>query len=157
MFNPIRPVDNMTQADFDSDGVGDGDPCPLNASTTMCTAPDPNDRDGDGTPNERDNCPDVSNPMQQDADMDGRGDACDACPMAANPAGAACPATVYQVKSAMVAMGVAVTVTGPVVTGVASGFYAQVAPDDMAYAGPPNNSGVYVYTGTAPMVTRATA
>ena len=65
VFNPVRPIDNMRQADTDMDMVGDAcDPCPLNANTTMCTAPDPNDRDGDMVPNDRDNCPDNANPTQ---------------------------------------------------------------------------------------------
>lgn len=84
--------------------------------------------------------------------MDGLGDRCDPCPMAANPAGAACPATIYQVKSAMVGNGATVTITGPVVTAIGrAGFYAQVATDDRAYTGP-DHSGVYVFTGTAPTV-----
>jgi len=153
VFNPIRPVDNGAQGDTDRDGVGDAcDPCPLNPDTTSCSAPDPNDRDGDGTANERDNCPDARNADQSDRDMDGRGDLCDACPDAANPSGAACPATVYAIKSAMVAMGSRVTVTGPVVTAVnRNGFYVQVAPGDPAYTAP-ENSGIFVFTGTAPMV-----
>jgi cytosine/adenosine deaminase-related metal-dependent hydrolase len=153
VFNPVRPVDNGTQGDSDHDGVGDAcDPCPLNPDTASCMAPDPNDRDGDGIPNERDNCPDTRNPDQSDRDMDGRGDVCDPCPMAANPNGAACPATVYAIKTAMVAMGARVTVVGPVVTALArNGFYAQVAPDDPAYTAP-ENSGIFVFTGTAPMV-----
>jgi imidazolonepropionase-like amidohydrolase len=153
VFNPVRPVDNGAQGDTDRDGVGDAcDPCPLNPDTATCAAPDPNDRDADGTANERDNCPDARNSDQSDRDMDGRGDLCDPCPDAANPNGAACPATVYAVKSAMVAMGSRVTVTGPVVTALnRNGFYAQVAPGDPAYTAP-ENSGIFVFTGTAPTV-----
>ncbi len=154
VFNPVRPVDNGTQGDADRDGVGDAcDPCPLTPDSTTCAAPDPNDRDGDGTSNERDNCPDARNSDQADRDMDGRGDVCDPCPTAANPNGAACPASVYAIKTAMVAMGSRVTVTGPVVTAVSrNGFYAQVAPGDPLYTAP-ENSGIFVFTGTAPMVT----
>lgn len=153
VFNPIRPVDNGAQGDTDRDGVGDAcDPCPLNPDTSSCAAPDTNDRDGDGTVNERDNCPDARNSDQSDRDMDGLGDVCDPCPDAANAGGAACPATVYAIKSAMVAMGSRVTVAGPVVTAVnRNGFYAQVAPGDPAYT-VPENSGIFVFTGTAPMV-----
>lgn len=153
VFNPVRPVDNGMQADADMDRVGDAcDPCPLTPNSTQCAAPDPNDRDGDGVPNTRDNCPDVRNPEQTDTDSDMTGDACDACPMAANPGGAACPATVYAIKSGMVMLGNRVTVTGPVVTALArNGFYAQVAMGDSAYAGV-DNSAIFVFTGTAPMV-----
>lgn len=153
VFNPVRPVDGGSQADADRDGTGDAcDPCPLTPDSTSCAAPDPNDRDGDGSPNDRDNCPDVRNADQSDRDRDGRGDLCDPCPDAANRDGAACPATVYAVKTAMVAMGSRVTVTGPVVTALArNGFYVQVAPGDPAYTAP-ENSGVFVFTGTAPTV-----
>ncbi|HEY0712589.1 MAG TPA: amidohydrolase family protein, partial [Polyangia bacterium] len=37
VFNPVRPVDNGSQADDDRDGVGDGcDVCPLVANATTC-------------------------------------------------------------------------------------------------------------------------
>jgi hypothetical protein len=93
VFNPVRPVDNMRQADTDMDMLGDAcDPCPLNANTTMCTAiPDPNDRDGDMVLNATDNCPDNANRDQADADMDMKGDVCDPCPMVANPGAMMCP------------------------------------------------------------------
>jgi hypothetical protein len=38
------------------------------------------DTDGDGVPDNRDNCPQVSNPDQEDGDSDKVGDACDECP-----------------------------------------------------------------------------
>ena len=37
------------------------------------------DKDGDGISDDSDNCPTVSNPLQEDADGDGIGDACDSC------------------------------------------------------------------------------
>ena len=154
VFNPVRPVDNMRQADFDMDSVGDAcDPCPLNASTTMCRAPDPNDRDADMVPNERDNCPDAPNTDQADGDMDGHGDVCDPCPMAANPGAAACPATIYAIKNGMVMVGARVTVTGAIVTALArNGFYMQVDPASPMYPGA-DFSGIFVFTNTAPMAT----
>ena len=41
---------------------------------------DAEDSDDDGVPDDRDNCPDVSNPGQFDRDRDGAGDACDGDP-----------------------------------------------------------------------------
>ncbi|MEL7370617.1 MAG: VWD domain-containing protein, partial [Myxococcota bacterium] len=41
---------------------------------------DAEDSDDDGVPDDRDNCPDVSNPGQFDRDSDGAGDACDGAP-----------------------------------------------------------------------------
>ena len=46
---------------------------------------DPDDVDGDGVPNERDDCPDIHDPVQHDEDGDGLGDACDVCPTVADP------------------------------------------------------------------------
>jgi imidazolonepropionase-like amidohydrolase len=151
VFNPIRPVDGMRQADFDMDMLGDScDPCPLNANTTTCTRPDPTDRDGDMIPNDRDNCPDAPNPDQRDDDMDLAGNVCDPCPMAANPGGAACPTTIYAIKRAMVMAGARVTVTNVVVTAVArNGFYVQADMMTPMYAGP-DFSGLFVFTNTAP-------
>jgi hypothetical protein len=42
------------------------------------------DGDGDGIPDEQDNCPLVSNPLQEDGDADGVGDLCDTCPTVHN-------------------------------------------------------------------------
>ena len=40
IFNPVRPMDGSSQADFDSDGLGDlCDPCPLDANSEDCTPP----------------------------------------------------------------------------------------------------------------------
>lgn len=44
------------------------------------------DTDGDGVPDDRDNCPEQSNPLQNDQDGDGVGDACDSCVNKQNPA-----------------------------------------------------------------------
>lgn len=155
VFNPIRPVDHGAQADFDVDGEGDScDVCPMNASTTTCSAPDPNDRDGDGLPNTSDNCPTVPNADQADADSDMHGDVCDACPSISNPGAAACPSTIYDIKTGVVATGSAVALSGGVVTAVASnGFFLQVDPAATGYAGP-DNSGVFVYTSSAPTAAR---
>jgi len=46
--------------------------------------PVPLDRDGDGLPNDADNCPYISNPLQVDSDGDGVGDECDNCPHVSN-------------------------------------------------------------------------
>jgi imidazolonepropionase-like amidohydrolase len=151
VFNPVRPVDNMRQADADMDMVGDAcDPCPLNANTTMCTRPDPNDRDGDTVPNAMDNCPDAPNRDQADTDMDGLGNVCDPCPMAANPGGAACPVTIYAVKRSMVAVGTRVAVSNVVVTAVArNGFFVQADAMTPMFAGA-DFSGIFVFTNTVP-------
>ncbi len=152
VFNPVRPVDDGHQADFDMDMQGDAcDPCPMNAGAT-CMAPNPGDRDGDTIVNERDNCPDRPNTDQADMDMDMVGDVCDACPTVANPAGAACPATIYAIKRGTVMTGARVTVTGALVTAVArNGFYMQTDPDGAGYMGA-DYGGVFVFTSAAPMV-----
>ncbi len=150
VFNPIRPMDGGKQADSDGDGVGDEcDPCPRDANSTSCTQFNPNDTDGDGVPNSTDNCPDVPNPDQMDQDGDGKGDACDACPMVANPGAAACPATIYQVKTNSLPVGSVVAIAHALVTGVgANGFFIQVKETDgAAYTGA-DNSGLFVFAGT---------
>jgi imidazolonepropionase-like amidohydrolase len=154
VFNPIRPIDNMRQADSDMDMVGDAcDVCPLNAGTMVCTRPDPNDRDGDGVANATDNCPDNANRDQADRDMDGKGDVCDPCPMAPNPGTQMCPGamlTIPQIRNPMSPMrpmtNGAVSITGAVVTGVKTtgtnfGYFVQ---DRMATEW----GGIYVFTGT---------
>ncbi len=79
-------------------GVDDG--CALGRSCQegLCVEDDRADRDGDGLPDGRDNCPELSNPVQTDTDADGAGDECDGdddgdgvpdgddnCPLASNP------------------------------------------------------------------------
>lgn len=153
IFNPIRPLDGGSQADADGDGQGDAcDVCPLDADATTCSTIDPNDRDNDGVPDLQDNCPGVTNPDQLDSDEDGIGDACDACPEAPNPGGAACPATVYDLKTGEVAAGQRVRITRSVVTAVAyNGFTMQVPTDHPGYAGE-DHSGVFVFTSSAPQL-----
>ncbi len=90
---------NLSQNDFDGDGVGDecdrdvdGD-CIMNHLDTLPGMPDEDfpdsdedgetdpcdsDIDGDTVLNHQDNCPLVTNYEQRDADADGVGDACDA-------------------------------------------------------------------------------
>ena len=150
VFNPIRPMDMGKQNDTDNDGVGDEcDPCPRDANTTTCTSFDPNDSDGDGVPNDTDNCPNVANHDQMDMDSDGHGDACDACPMVANPGAAACPATIYQVKTNSLPLLSTVQISNVLVTGVGTnGFFVQAKTGDTGYNGV-NNSGLFVFTGAA--------
>ncbi len=146
IFNPVRPMDGMVQADADNDGVGDVcDVCPLNPNTTTCTAFDPNDRDADGEPNATDNCPSVYNPGQEDADMDGKGDVCDPCPTVSNPGIAACPTTIYAIKTGASPAGQPVALNNALVTAVGpTGFYLQVNDGDADFMGR-DNSGLFAY------------
>ena len=147
VFNPVRPMDNGAQADFDKDGEGDAcDACPLNAGSTSCTAVNPNDADGDGKVNASDNCPGEPNPGQEDSDGDGKGDACDLCP-APNPGTTPCPTTLYAVKQATSPfLGQPVSLGNVLVTAVApTGFFLQVHESEGGYQGP-DNSGIFVYT-----------
>jgi hypothetical protein len=138
-------MDGGLQPDADADG--EGDPCD---ATPLGT-----DLDGDGTINEDDNCPWDANADQSDVDGDDKGDACDLCPDLPNP-NTGCPvsgtnATIDQLRtSGDFSDGDFVEVVGLVVTGVAgSGFTAQDPTDsDGQY------SGIYVYTGGAPTVSR---
>lgn len=145
VFNPVRPVDNGAQADFDADGQGDAcDVCPLDADTEDCLPFYDSDLDSDGVANDMDNCPRHGNPDQVDMDDDGKGDACDGCPMVANPGALACPVSIYDIKQG-VAAGV-VGVESALVTGCVegTGYFVQVVPGDEAYLGA-EYSGVYVY------------
>ncbi|MFT3706057.1 MAG: lamin tail domain-containing protein [Archangium sp.] len=146
VFNPVRPMDNGVQPDDDMDGLGDVcDPCPLNANTTTCTVFDPNDRDSDGVPNGTDNCPSVPNMNQLDTDGDLKGDACDPCPTVSNPGNAACPSTIYAIKDGGSPLGQPVSLSNALVTAVGpNGYFLQVHPADVDYAGP-DNSGVFAY------------
>src|SRR5262249_54939694 len=141
-------LDLGVQPDSDNDGLGDAcDPCPLDANTTNCTTVDPNDRDHDGRVNAIDNCPDIANPDQADADADGKGDVCDACPNTPNPGAAGCPASIYAIKSSLVAAGAAVEVSHALVTGKGTqGFFVQVKPGDIGYNGV-DYSGLFVFAG----------
>ncbi|MEZ4442394.1 MAG: thrombospondin type 3 repeat-containing protein [Polyangiaceae bacterium] len=90
VFNPVRPVDDMQQANADGDALGDAcDPCIFDATDSCSGSND--DIDGDGVVNTQDNCPTDANADQADADMDGKGDVCDACPNDPNPGSTACP------------------------------------------------------------------
>jgi large repetitive protein len=158
VFDPIRPVDMGAQADFDMDGEGDScDPCPLDADTTVCTGIDPNDRDGDSVPDTADNCPGIANTDQADRDTDGTGDLCDACPDYANPGGMACLTTIYAVKGGTFEDAARVRLEGSVVTAVFGfGLTMQVPVGHEAYVDE-NDSGIFVYTGTAPALADETA
>ena len=146
VFNPVRPVDDGVQADFDADGEGDAcDVCPLNVDTTSCSSVDPNDQDADTVPNADDNCPTTPNPDQADGDNDDKGDACDPCPTEPNPGSEACTVTIYDIKKGVVSAGSQVALGSHVVTGrYASGFFLQVKTGDPGYAGA-DFSGIFVY------------
>jgi cysteine-rich repeat protein len=148
VFNPIRPVDDGVQADFDMDGLGDAcDPCPLNEDDANCPAYDAMDLDADGVSNMDDNCPLTPNGGQADGDNDDKGDVCDACPATSNPGALACPTTIYAIKTGGVSGSVAledVLVTG---CSTGNGFFLQYKSGDADYAGV-ENSGVFVYHPT---------
>lgn len=147
IFNPIRPVDGGVQPDADGDGIGDVcDPCPFDQGTE-CDAIDPNDVDGDGVPNLTDNCPYVPNPDQADTSGDGIGDACHPCPEHDLSGGAACPGTIYDVKTGIIDGSQPVTLPDALVTAVAAGegFFVQVHPSEDIYNGV-DNSGLFVFT-----------
>jgi len=143
VFNPIRPVDGDAQANADGDAWGDVcDLCPLDVGFEGCEAIDRNDRDGDGVRNDADNCPNEPNEDQADADDDGIGDLCDACPDAPNPGGAACPATIYDLKQGLLAEDTEVRVEGIVTALDNNSFFVQT-PEDLH-----DETLAYRYSGT---------
>ncbi|MFP2900536.1 amidohydrolase family protein [Corallococcus sp. 4LFB] len=147
-------VTNADQQDTDGDGKGDVcDGCPADAAT--CSAEDPSDFDYDGITAPKDNCPLIPNVDQKDADTDGVGDACDPCPVA-NPAGAACPTTVYDVKTTPRSGGLSlvnskIAVDDVVVTAVDAkadrGYWVQVA--HYPAGKDAENSGLFIYNAKA--------
>lgn len=154
IFNPIRPLDNGAQADFDEDGLGDAcDPCPLGGDDDpeTCNILPHLDLDRDGISRNEDVCPAVADPLQEDADEDGIGDACDPCPLLPTPRGSQ---TVYSARCGGVETGEWVTLHDMVVTAVtATGFFAQRQPGSADYTGV-EYSGIFVSTGTAPAESR---
>jgi cytosine/adenosine deaminase-related metal-dependent hydrolase len=151
LFNAIRPVDGDVQSDVDNDGVGDAcDVCPTQGATIACGPIDPDDVDGDGFVNAEDNCPYVENADQADGDSDFIGDLCDPCPEAANPGGAACPATIYDIKQLDVPLSSRVEVTGVVTALQGRRFFIQVPAADYDVTLGSQFSGVFVFMpGTA--------
>jgi large repetitive protein len=148
VFNPIRPVDDGVQADFDMDSLGDAcDPCPMSDMNDNCPAYDQNDLDADGVVNEMDNCALVPNGGQADGDNDDKGDLCDACPAISNPGAEACPTTIYVIKTGAVTGSVALE--NVLVTGCSdgNGYFLQYKTTDTDYAGV-ENSGVFVFDPT---------
>ncbi|RKH32957.1 amidohydrolase [Corallococcus praedator] len=147
-------VANANQKDTDADGKGDAcDGCPSAAGA--CEATDPSDFDYDGILAPGDNCPLVANADQKDADGDGVGDECDPCQVA-NANGAACPVTVYDVKTTPSSgktslVNTKVAVDDVVVTAVDAkatrGYWVQVANYPAGKGA--ENSGLYIYSDKA--------
>lgn len=130
VFNPVRPVDGDDQANADGDRWGDVcDPCPLNVGLEGCEVVDRTDRDGDGVRNDLDNCPNDANEDQADRDTDDIGDVCDPCPDAPNPGGAACPATIYDIKQGLLDENTEVRVEGVVTAIDEASFFLQTPVD----------------------------
>jgi hypothetical protein len=152
VFNAPRPLDGDAQVDADGDLLGDAcDPCPFDANTEACTSIDPLDLDGDGVPNTSDNCSKIPNPGQEDVDQDGKGTLCDACDGFANPGTKGCPATIYDIKKGVVALGSPVVVLDAVVTAHrTNGFYMQVPQSSPSYNGGAYG-GIFVFIGNNPI------
>ena len=147
VFNPIRPLDDGSQADTDGDGVGDVcDVCPFTEGTDDCPLPNSDDRDRDGLTNENDNCPSAHNPDQEDTDQDDHGDACDACPALPNPGDQPCPFDITVLRNPDTAPpeGTRVLLENILVTVIQTtrspGFFVQ---DSL----PGDYSGLFIYTG----------
>ena len=152
VFNPVRPLDEGAQPDFDRDGLGDVcDPCPLTPNGSQCADRSTQDRDGDGAPNDVDNCPEDYNPEQADGDNDQLGDACDLCPEHDSRSGGSCPFDIRDLRDpaspSRPPLGSQVAVSNLVVVGVRGdlennlGFYAQDA--DLSGA---DFTGIWVFT-----------
>ena len=145
VFNAVRPIDGGVQPD--ADGDGSGDPCDM--------TPLPTDIDGDGCANSGDNCPFDPNEDQADGDADGKGTVCDPCDDEPNPDGVCPPApsdvvTIGQIQEFYDDWeGEVVRVEDVVVTGVGEAGYTLQDPSGAAAW-----SGVYVYEGDAPAVSR---
>jgi cytosine/adenosine deaminase-related metal-dependent hydrolase len=152
IFNPIRPMDGDAQSDVDGDGLGDVcDFCPTQGGVLDCGPIDPDDLDDDDIVNGSDNCPTAANAGQEDRDSDGIGDICDACPDAPNVGGAACPASIYDVKQVSIAIGTRVSVSGVVTALQGNRFFLQVADANRDLALGARFSGLFVFMpGTLP-------